>query len=324
MAFASFGIIAPVLSVVISVFMLGLSLGAWLGGRFIKRLTTKTRSSAIVFYMLTELVIGLGAFAVPTLFRVSEEILLSTGQMASFGYLFFSALLLAFSILPWCICMGTTFPFMMGYVREQNQQNNESFSFLYLANVLGAMSGTLTTALVLVEFFGFRQTLCIAAAGNFTIAVISGCLARRQVKAFPRTQTPENASSCSEAMPAPAPSRQSLAKWILFSTGFTAMAMEVVWTRSFTPVLKTQVYSFALIIFAYLGATFCGSLLYRRNLRKNSIRTVPTLMTVAAVATFLPIVLNDVRFLSTTVRFSYYGTVSILLFSIAPLCAVLG
>ena len=324
MAFASFGIIAPVLSVVISVFMLGLSLGAWLGGRFIKRQKTKPQSSAIVYYMLTELVIGLGAFAVPVLFGVSEEILLSTGQMASFGYLFFSALLLALSILPWCICMGATFPFMMGYVREQDQENNESFSFLYLANVLGAMGGTLTTALVLVEFFGFRQTLCIAAAGNFTIAVISGCLARRQVKAFPRPQTPENASPCSEAMPAPAPPHQSLAKWILFSTGFTAMAMEVVWTRSFTPVLKTQVYSFTLIIFAYLGATFCGSLLYRRNLRKNSIRNVATLMAVAAVATFLPIALNDVRFLSTTLRFSYYGTVSILLFSIAPLCAVLG
>ena len=49
-------------------------------------------------------------------------------------------------------------------------------------------------------------------------------------------------------------------KGILFSTGFTAMAMEVVWTRAFTPVLKTQVYSFALIVFTYLGATFFGSL----------------------------------------------------------------
>jgi hypothetical protein len=87
MAFASFGIIAPVLSVVISVFMLGLSLGAWLGGRFIKRQTTKPQSSAIVYYMLAELVIGLGAFAVPILFAISEEILLSTGQMASFGFL---------------------------------------------------------------------------------------------------------------------------------------------------------------------------------------------------------------------------------------------
>ena len=32
MAFAAFGIITPVLSVVISVFMLGLALGSWAGG----------------------------------------------------------------------------------------------------------------------------------------------------------------------------------------------------------------------------------------------------------------------------------------------------
>src|SRR5438270_1608593 len=116
MAFASFGIIPPVLSVVISVFMLGLSFGAWLGGRLIKRLTKKTQFSAIVFYMLAELVIGVGAFAVPLFFGASEEIMLSAGQMDSFRYLFLSALLLAFSILPWCVCMGATFPFMMAYV----------------------------------------------------------------------------------------------------------------------------------------------------------------------------------------------------------------
>ena len=56
---------------------------------------------------------------------------------------------------------------------------------------------------------------------------------------------------------------------ILFSTGFVAMAMEVVWTRAFTPVLKTQVYSFAMIVFTYLGATFFGSWMYRVDLRKN-------------------------------------------------------
>src|SRR5437660_5631019 len=81
MAFASFGIIAPVLSVVISVFMLGLSLGAWLGGRSIGALTTKTRSSAITFYMVTELMIGMSAFAVPILFAAGVELLLAAGQM---------------------------------------------------------------------------------------------------------------------------------------------------------------------------------------------------------------------------------------------------
>ena len=142
MAFASFGIITPVLSVVISVFMAGLSIGAWAGGKWIGPLARKSGLSAIFFYAFTELMIGMGAFAVPKLFAAGDQMLLSTGEMDSFRYLLFSAVVLALSILPWCVFMGATFPFMMAYVREKDERNAESFSFLYLANVLGAMSGT--------------------------------------------------------------------------------------------------------------------------------------------------------------------------------------
>src|SRR5215470_933214 len=76
LAFASFGIITPVLSVVLSVFMLGLSIGSWAGGRLIVRWRERTKISAAIFYGVTELLIGLGAFAVPWLFAVSERVLL--------------------------------------------------------------------------------------------------------------------------------------------------------------------------------------------------------------------------------------------------------
>lgn len=323
MAFATFGIIAPVLSVVISVFMLGLCIGAWAGGKSIGWLTTKTGSSAIVFYMSAELMIGMSAFAVPFLFGLSEKMLLAAGAMDSFRYLAFSALLLSFSILPWCVCMGATFPFMMAYVREQDQRNSESFSFLYVANVLGAMIGTLVTAFVLVELFGFGQTLGIAAVGNFTIALISGCLARTAYKpsdvAASQTVVPP-----SEIGPVQNISPHSLGRWILFSTGFASMAMEVVWTRAFTPILRTQVYSFALIIFAYLGATFIGSLMYRRSLRNNSVWNMANLIPIAAVAAFLPIIVNDLPFLKAIGNVSTYLSSGLLILSITPLCAVLG
>ena len=52
LAFAAFGIITPVLSVVISVFMLGLSLGSWAGGKWILALTQRARVSAVAFYAL--------------------------------------------------------------------------------------------------------------------------------------------------------------------------------------------------------------------------------------------------------------------------------
>ena len=176
MAFASFGIITPVLSVVLSVFMLGLAIGSWAGGRFIAAWVRKTGFSAAIFYALAELLIGLGAFAVPKLFSIGERILLASGETDSFGYLSLSALVLAASILPWCVCMGATYPLMMAYVRERDGGNTGSFSFLYLANVLGAMCGTLLTAVVWIELLGFHHTLWLAAAGNFTIAIVSGCL----------------------------------------------------------------------------------------------------------------------------------------------------
>src|ERR1051325_3801296 len=100
MAFASFGIITPVLSVVISVFMLGLSAGAWGAGRSVSTFSGKTGLSAIVFYSATELLIGLGAFVVPALFTMGEDLLLHTGQSNSIMYLSLSAVVLAISILP--------------------------------------------------------------------------------------------------------------------------------------------------------------------------------------------------------------------------------
>ena len=110
----------------------------------------------------------------------------------------------------------------------------------------------------------------MAAAGNFTIAFISVCLGleQRQSAGSPERRT---CPLLQQTKPhrAPAQCAGGMIKWILFSTGFMAMAMEVVWTRAFIPVLKTQVYSFAMIVFTYLGATFVGSWMYRRDLRKK-------------------------------------------------------
>src|SRR5436190_20826987 len=64
MAFASFGIITPVLSVVLSVFMLGLSVGSWAGGRVITRWAERTALSAAFFYSGAEFLMGCRAFRV--------------------------------------------------------------------------------------------------------------------------------------------------------------------------------------------------------------------------------------------------------------------
>jgi spermidine synthase len=117
-----------------------------------------------------------------------------------------------------------------------------------------------------------------------------------------------------------------MTKTILFSTGFVAMAMEVIWSRAFAPVLKTQVYSFAMIVFAYLGATFLGSWMYRLDLRKNRRLSTAQLIFALVLTAFLPVLANNPRFVVS----SYWTfnldlkSVIILLGSICPFCALLG
>jgi predicted membrane-bound spermidine synthase len=276
-----------------------------------------------LFYAGGEFLIGLGAFSVPLLFTASERILLPAGQMNSVNYLAFSGLALAISIFPWCVCMGTTFPFMMAYIREQDRENTGSFSFLYVANVLGAMTGTFYTAVVLVERLGFQHTLWVAAASNFTIAFISGCLAWEQQRQSGSLEADGGDAESKEPLDI-AHKRFNLV--ILFFTGFIAMAMEVVWSRAFAVALKTEVYSFASIVFTYLGATCAGSIVYRLARRSKRVVSKSTLFPLLAIAAFLPVLANDPRFVVEqfwAVQIDFKGAL-ILLGSICPFCALLG
>jgi hypothetical protein len=65
----------------------------------------------------------------------------------------------------------------------------------------------------------------------------------------------------------------------------------------FTPVLQTQVYSFAALLFVYLLDTWLGSLRYRRDLARA--RVLPTAQLIAwlTVSATLPVVMNDPRVL---------------------------
>lgn len=325
LAFASFGIITPVLSVVLSVFMLGLAVGSWAAGRWVKPASKRFGVSTIYFYAAAEVIIGLGAFAVPALFRAGEGWLLPLGEMASFRYLLYSALILGGSIVTFCVAMGATFPLMMSFVKEVEEDERHSFSFLYLANVIGASAGTLMTAVVFVELLGFRMTLMLAALMNFGIAAVSVFLGvAHRAKAIPDAPAPELAATGTRLQP----TKALLTLAILFMTGFCAMGLEVIWTRAFTPVLHTLVYSFALLLFAYLWGTWIGSWLYRRHIRKGNVIPTARLVAILAVSASLPIVLNDPRLSINNIEAIYsrfrFGGMAVALASIVPFCALLG
>src|SRR5579871_2991310 len=214
LAFGHFGVITPVLSCVLSVFMLGLGIGSLAGGVWARWCSRRLGASAAYLYGAMEVGIGVGAFVVPWLFQLGEDSLLRSGETASFGsYFFVSAILIFVAVLPWCTLMGATIPVMMSFIRQVEPVNRSSFSFLYLANVIGALAGVVMSALVLIEMFGFRATYMIAATINLFAAVIAFVLARLFT---PSAEAPDQPYA-----PAPADAQGSR-EWcqlVLFTTG---------------------------------------------------------------------------------------------------------
>jgi spermidine synthase len=332
LAFQSFGIITPVLSVVVSVFMLGLALGSWGGGRLVRVWMQRGRGSPIYLYAAAELVIGLSAFAVPAGFELGQRWLLGIETIDSLLYLALSGGVLAVTMLPPCIAMGATFPLMLAFVKHaQPEADGNRFSFLYLANVIGASLGAAITPVALVERFGFRGTLLVAATINFLIGGVSVWLGQRHRARDPRTSHQSRTAPARIHAETGAHRATRLALAILFVTGFTSMGMEVIWTRAFTRVLGTYVYSFAALLFAYLWATWIGSWVYRRDLAAGRTVSTAKLLGLLAVTSLMPVLLNDPRIGVDGARAydaaAYFGgafNAALALASIVPFSAVLG
>jgi len=267
LAMAQFGVTTALTSIVLSAFMAGLGLGSWASGHLIRKYGNQIRFPALRLYALTELLIGASALLVPIELGWGRTLLQHVSLISSFSYYVACGVWIAFTLVPWCALMGATIPVAMFAIRSSFQQeSSRSFSFLYLANVLGAVAGAILP-LVLIELYGFHGTLRFGAALNVLLAGLATGLT------FMRAVDDRKIAMAEPSRPVVVPkqihaSRNLLV--LLFSTGLTSMAIEVVWIRQFTPYLGTVVYAFAWILGSYLAATFAGSRVYRLWSRKHA------------------------------------------------------
>jgi spermidine synthase len=318
LAMASYGVNSQVIATVISVFMFGLGIGSWLGGAAYDRFKDRAGFSPLAWYAACELLIGVGSITVPALFLLGREQLLGSGGTGPLSYLVQSGLILFLSMAFWCTCMGATVPLMMGFLKETDRGASENnFSFLYLANVLGATIGSALPPLLLVEVLGFRQTLLGAGALNLLVVLLCvGVLAT--MRRAPRREEAWRASDDSRA--AAAALRVPLAPWMLFTTGFVSMGMEVAWARMFTPFVGNEVYGFASLLVTYLVATFLGSWFYRLALRFTGLSDPRYIWLLLFVAAGLPLLTADPRTLDAL----GWSRPALAVLGIAPFCFLLG
>jgi spermidine synthase len=261
LSMAQFGVTTAMVSIVLSVFMAGLGLGSWACGKWLRERGADVPASgfnALRVYAIIELLIGVSAIVVPYELSLGRRILEGLGVSSSWAYYCVAGLWVGCTLVPWCALMGATIPVAMRAIGQTlPREASRSFSYLYMANVTGAVAGTILP-LLLIELLGFRGTLSVGTVCNCSIALVALLLSRRA----PRAAVSEPIEAVPEPVRSAAPGGSLLL--LLFLTGLTSMGMEVVWVRQFTPYLGTVVYAFAFILAVYLAATFTGSRIYRR------------------------------------------------------------
>jgi len=146
LSMAQFGVTTAMVSIVLSVFMGGLGLGSWASGKWLRAdtQTSALNSHALRFYAVIELLIGVSAVVVPYELSWGRRILENLGVSSSWAYYCIAGLWVGCALVPWCALMGATIPVAMRAIGQTvPREATRSFSYLYMANVMGAVAGTI-------------------------------------------------------------------------------------------------------------------------------------------------------------------------------------
>ena len=248
---------------VLCVFMGGLALGAFAGGKLADRF-----KKPLMGYVILEIGIAVVALLASfTFISVFGQIYLSIYGLFGNNGIYLTASRVAFSIL--CLflptaLMGATLPLLVAHVTRHNDHFQQGLGRLYSINTFGAVLGVFVSGFVLLGFFGETFSLLIAATFNLIAALLASRLQRKLKNNDPQTQQSENPK---RAVEVPAGFSLRIRYWsriAIFVSGFTALAYEILWGRFLMLPLKTSIYAFSFMLGLFLLGIAYGSWLSTR------------------------------------------------------------
>src|SRR5215831_13315396 len=220
------GVSTVSLGILLGTFMGGMCLGSLLFPRLVSR-----RLHPLRVYALMELgigIIGLGLlFGMPLINNVYTA---SAGE--GFAGMLVRAIIAAICLLPPTLLMGATLPAISRWV-ETTPRGVSWLGFFYGGNIGGAVIGSLLAGFYLLRVFDISITTFVAFGLNVAVALLSLGLSK--------STSYVSADEFSEG--AAATSAWSIYMSIALS-GLTALACEVLWTRTLSLLYGATVYTF--------------------------------------------------------------------------------
>jgi len=261
-----FGASTAATAAVVAIFVGGLGFGGLLLGPRADR-----HAAPLRLYASLEAIVAVCAALSPFLLTLVRVAYVASGGVARLGFvaatggrLIASAIVLAVPTLA----MGGTLPAVARAVTLDTDVRRQSVAWLYGVNTLGAVVGCLLSTFWMLERFGTRRTLWLAAAINLFIAIGARLLAQWPGRAGQAVQTgreePEQRLPASPAPPAH-PARPARPAFLLTASavvGFSFFLLELIWYRLLAPLLGGSVFTFGLILAVALAGIAVGGLGY--------------------------------------------------------------
>ena len=181
--FGWYGVDMDSVSAIVSIFMLGLGVGALVGGWMADRWPTKR----LLTFSIIEGLIGLFGFFSLDIIDGAGALFYNLPLPIIVGVTF-----LVF-LVPTC-AMGATLPVLVTELTSRTGNVGASTGQLYYINTLGAAIGALAVAYVLLPWGGLDGAVRVAALINLAISVTAALTLNRSVAAMLRAPAPGAAS----------------------------------------------------------------------------------------------------------------------------------
>jgi spermidine synthase/MFS family permease len=264
-----FGATGVAVSTVVTVFMAGLGLGAFVAGRYVDRFR-----HPLLLYAAAELMVGLWALGVPRLLDAEGWLAVANQWMRaelgaeSLGFMLGRFACVVPVLLVPTTLMGASLPLLARHfvgTRDESGHAGSSVGALYAVNTLGAVAGVFLAGFVLMPTVGVALTNLVGVAFNVLLGLgIAAIVLVPKLRGRP--PRPEVREATDASPPEDVPAARVVPVWVrrmvLFAfaaSGATALAYEVAWTRALAMTLGASIYSFALILVTFLIGIAGGS-----------------------------------------------------------------
>lgn len=256
-----FGHTVHAASVVLGSYFAGMAVGYGVGGYL------STRVRPLAGYAVAELAVAAWAFAIPLILQWSESPEVA-GWLTNESVFWQGAVRGCFSFLllmPATIALGVTLPMMAAWLAAgrsiANPNNARSISFAYAVNTAGAFVGVTAATLWMLVNCGVCGSSYIAAALSLVCAAIAFGVGRQ---ALPEDSTGnmQNTKVLGPELDLKNPMAVGML-WRLrlaaVVTGFSILALQVLYTRMFSLVFHNSTYTFGIVIAVFLAALAMGA-----------------------------------------------------------------